>query len=85
MISKKLLAHGITSYCPTLVTSRPDTYHKVLPHIRKRKGGLHGCNILGAHVEGPFINVDKKGAHPEECIQSLNEVSVFLNHSLINY
>ncbi|XP_058460842.1 N-acetylglucosamine-6-phosphate deacetylase [Malaya genurostris] len=68
-VSKGLLTHGVTSFCPTLVTSPPSTYHAVLPRIPKKAGGYHGASILGCHVEGPFINSSKKGAHPQECIK----------------
>ena len=50
-----LLAHGVTAFCPTLVTSPPATYHASLPHIRRTQGGSHGATVLGVHVEGPFI------------------------------
>jgi N-acetylglucosamine-6-phosphate deacetylase len=70
-VSKELLCHGVTSFCPTLVTSPSETYHQVLPKIKRKAGGKHGATILGVHVEGPFISIEKKGAHPENCIREL--------------
>lgn len=31
VVAKKILEQGVTSFCPTLVTSPPDIYHKVQP------------------------------------------------------
>ncbi|XP_066245063.1 N-acetylglucosamine-6-phosphate deacetylase isoform X1 [Euwallacea similis] len=73
VVGKKLLEHGVTAFCPTVVTSPLEIYHKVLPKLAPQQGGQHGATVLGAHVEGPFINKEKKGAHPSHCILTYDE------------
>ncbi|KAK6632113.1 hypothetical protein RUM44_007143 [Polyplax serrata] len=72
-VAKGILAHGVTSFCPTLVTSPVEIYDKVLPIIKKRKGGKHGATILGIHLEGPFISLQKKGAHSQSHIKAFDK------------
>ncbi|XP_046394765.1 N-acetylglucosamine-6-phosphate deacetylase [Ischnura elegans] len=72
-VAKGILAHGVTSFCPTVVTSPSYIYKEVLPKIRKCDGSCEGATVLGIHVEGPFINKEKKGAHPSNCIQTLDK------------
>lgn len=67
-----LLAHGVTAFCPTIVTSSPATYRAVLPtlHPWDSHSAAEGASNLGVHLEGPFINLSKKGAHAAEFVRS---------------
>lgn len=67
-VSKELLKLGIGGYFPTLVT---DSVENIIrqTHIIKEASSLltKDCaKILGIHLEGIFINVEKKGIHNYE-------------------
>ncbi|GME82424.1 unnamed protein product [Ambrosiozyma monospora] len=59
---KKLLTTGTTSVCPTIVTSTPRNYTKILPKLKHRRE-KYRTESLGSHCEGPMISTKKKGCH----------------------
>jgi len=63
IISKGLAENGVTSFLPTTMTMSPERIYKAFDNIVKAKNkNIKGAKILGAHMEGPFINEKYKGA-----------------------
>ncbi|HLI48959.1 MAG TPA: N-acetylglucosamine-6-phosphate deacetylase [Chthonomonas sp.] len=69
-VSYHLARHGVTGYLPTTVTGPRERLTAVLEVIHRlmRGGDYEGARILGCHLEGPYINPQKKGAQPEAYI-----------------
>lgn len=71
-----LPATGVTSWCPTLVTSPPDRVGRLLAALDAVAAGPvpGAAAIVGAHLEGPILNPVRRGAHPEHLLRGVDEV-----------
>ena len=67
-IASILAMHGTTSFLPSTVTMPAESISRSISVIDKCMRSKKSMNILGVHLEGPFINRRKKGAQNEEHI-----------------
>ena len=65
-MSKFLPSTGVTSFLPTTMTMTRSRIVTALKNIRDAK--ISGSKILGANLEGPFINESFCGAQDKNCI-----------------
>ncbi len=77
-IEDDLLAEGTTSFLICLATNTPQVFDECIRVIKNHQN--HSRNCLGLHLEGPFINPEKRGAHVKEYIRkaTLDEVKKLL-------
>jgi len=75
-INQIAIAHshfGTTSFLPTTMTMSKDKIIRSLRSICEAvKKGTAGAEILGIHMEGPYINPEKKGAQKEDDIKKIS-------------
>ena len=66
-VAKKLLLYGVGGFFPTLVTDTVENIKRQISVIKQAKlmQGIDSAKILGIHLEGIFLNPDKKGIHNE--------------------
>ena len=62
--------HGVTGFLPTTWTSPSQQILSALEVVAEIQGPQpDGATILGVHLEGPYISVEKKGAQREEDVR----------------
>lgn len=61
-MSEALIEHGCTSFCPTMYPQKEEDFLKGIRAISDAMGLEPGAEVLGHHLEGPFVSRDKHGA-----------------------
>jgi N-acetylglucosamine-6-phosphate deacetylase len=67
-MEETLLLEGCTGFFATVATNSDDVVLQAIDAAKAYRPHAKG-NFLGLHLEGPYINALRKGAHPEEFIK----------------
>jgi N-acetylglucosamine-6-phosphate deacetylase len=72
---------GTTGFLPTLISADLDVVAKAIEAVQAALSmGVPG--VLGIHIEGPFLNVERKGVHDPGKIRELDPAGIALLTSL---
>ncbi|WP_397539429.1 N-acetylglucosamine-6-phosphate deacetylase [Rummeliibacillus pycnus] len=63
-MAKSLVKEGTTSYLATTITQSKDAIEAALSNLANFKSTEDEAEILGIHIEGPFISKKRAGAQP---------------------
>jgi N-acetylglucosamine-6-phosphate deacetylase len=82
-IGKAHRRFGTTGFLPTLIS---DDLHVVARAVAAVKAAIDAGvpGVLGIHIEGPFINVARKGVHDPAKLRELDDSAIGLLTSLKN-
>ncbi|WP_378952668.1 N-acetylglucosamine-6-phosphate deacetylase [Pelosinus sp. sgz500959] len=72
IIRDSVLKTGVTAFLPTTMTMTLSKITQTLKRIRHAMGEMKGAEVLGCHLEGPFINEVYKGAQDQRHIIMLD-------------
>ena len=71
-MSKDLAQYGVTAFNPTLYPAPEEDMMHSITEIVKAMGNESGANIMGIHMEGPFISPNKLGVQRPETVREVD-------------
>lgn len=71
-IGRHLAQVGTTSWMPTTVTDDMEKVYAALRNVASYKPAEQSARVFGSFVEGPYLTVEHRGAHPTEYLRELS-------------
>ncbi len=72
-MAEVLPRYGVTSFAPTTVTATLESIEGALKATQEvRQAGTQGAEILGVHIEGPYLSAQERGAHRVDLLRAPN-------------
>jgi len=68
-MARYLAAHGVTSFLPTTITGPSERIMAAIENVEICRDKRGGAQIVGIHLEGPYISLEKRGAQPKGYIR----------------
>ncbi len=85
-MAEGVMKNGVTTFLPTTMTVSMEEIEAALNVVRSLKEESKtwtGAYLAGVHTEGPFININKKGAQAGEHIRPLDADWIIANKDII--
>lgn len=68
-LQQQLVKEGLVAFLPTTITQTEEVLTRALENVAEvEKDQAAGSEIIGIHFEGPYLDMEFKGAQPPECI-----------------
>jgi N-acetylglucosamine-6-phosphate deacetylase len=68
-LEETLLARGVTSYLPTLVSAADDDLARTVAELEERAADP-ASPVVGVHLEGPYLSRQHAGVHRAACLRT---------------
>ncbi|NWQ39198.1 N-acetylglucosamine-6-phosphate deacetylase [Bacillus sp. EB106-08-02-XG196] len=68
-VSKACAKTGCTSFLATSVSSSLEDLLEMITNVKELAGSEPGAQIIGIHIEGPYLNVKRKGMQNERYLR----------------
>lgn len=70
-VARGLPQFGVTAFLPTIITSSRESVEAAINAFREGPSeGQPGARALGLHLEGPFLNPKRAGAHRRDLLRA---------------